>query len=321
MAYYLKAKESVPAGLKRVAREELEYAAGQLEAQDANRDEAIHEARKSLKKTRAILRLMQGELGSVYRLENTSLRDLGRTLSEFRDAGAMIETFDGLKEKHRAELGRRTLGSVRRALLERKSESEQKAGIDGVLAGAAKTLRAAAKNVEQWPLDRDGFRAIAGGLKSTYARGRKAMEYAEKHPQPESFHEWRKRVKDHWYHVRLLESLWTGDMRAYEKSLKELETCLGDDHNLVMLRAKIEAAPARHGTSRDRVLLQKLMERRQEELRSNAESVGRRIFKEKPKQFIQRLELLWSAWRAAPPALKPVPPQATESAKAAGTAA
>src|ERR1017187_1474953 len=182
MAYHLKAKESVAEGGKGIAREELESAAGQLEGKDGGkRDEAIHEARKSLKKTRAVLRLMRGELGPVYRMENTRLRDLGRTLSEFRDAGAMIETFDELKEKYRGELGRRTLSSIRRALLARKAESERKAGMEDVLVSAAKTLRAAAKDVEKWPLHRDGFRAIGGGLKQTYARGRKALKFARKH--------------------------------------------------------------------------------------------------------------------------------------------
>jgi len=57
-----------------------------------------------------------------------------------------------------------------------------------------------------------------------------------KHPHPENYHEWRKRVKEHWYHVRLLEV--TVADGGYEKSLKELETALGEDHNLVLLQEK-----------------------------------------------------------------------------------
>ena len=45
--------------------------------------------------------------------------------------------------------------------------------------------------------------------------------------RPERCHEWRKRAKDHWYHIRLVEDLWTEVMEGYEKSLKDLETVAG----------------------------------------------------------------------------------------------
>ena len=69
------------------------------------------------------------------------------------------------------------------------------------------------------------------------------MARARKHPLPENYHEWRKRVKDHWYHVRLLEGFGTLGCGSYEKSLKELETLLGEDHNLVVLREKCKRSP------------------------------------------------------------------------------
>src|SRR5579871_6140946 len=126
--------EPVPAAIRRIVREEIESAARQLNGQgETDRDEAIHEARKNIKKIRGVLRLMQPELGEVYRTENIRFRDIGRQLSQFRDAGAMIETFDELRKRYRGELGRRTLVSVRRALLLRKAQAEQHANIGDVL--------------------------------------------------------------------------------------------------------------------------------------------------------------------------------------------
>src|ERR1700730_254363 len=110
MAYQLSSEESVPEGLRRMFREEFKSAVDQLKTKNgAKRDEAIHEARKSIKKIRGVLRLVQPELGGVFRFENRRLRDAGRKLSAFRDAGSVIEVFDNLKRKYSQELGTHTL--------------------------------------------------------------------------------------------------------------------------------------------------------------------------------------------------------------------
>ena len=40
------------------------------------------------------------------------------------------------------------------------------------------------------------------------------MRQARKRPGDRQFHDWRKRVKDHWYHCRLLKYLWPEPMRT-----------------------------------------------------------------------------------------------------------
>ena len=42
-----------------------------------------------------------------------------------------------------------------------------------------------------------------------------AMDAAAKDPTADNFHEWRKRVKDHWYHSRLLWPVWQKPMKAF----------------------------------------------------------------------------------------------------------
>jgi len=56
-----------------------------------------------------------------------------------------------------------------------------------------------------------------------------------------------RRVKDHWYHARLLENMWAQVMNGYEESLKDLETRLGDDHNLVVLYDVVGQPPSTMG--------------------------------------------------------------------------
>lgn len=292
--YHLRPREPVPAGVQRIVREEIESAVGQLTfKRESDLDEAIHEARKGIKKIRGVLRLVRPQLGEVYTQANIYFRDIGYLLSEFRDAGAIVETFDALRRKYRAELVRGGLSSIRRGLIARKKQSEQEGGIHKVLEGLAALLRRSAGNVAAWPLTADGFDALAPGLEATFRSGQNAMARARKRPLPVHYHDWRKRVKDHWYHVRLLEGVWDGTMPGYERRLKDLETWLGDDHNLVVLEAKVVAEPDYYGKPSDIAVFRRLIGRYHQELRRDALSMGKRIYGGKPREFRDRMRQMW----------------------------
>src|ERR1019366_4549746 len=155
----------------------------------------------------------------------------------------------------------------------------------------------------QWPLAADGFEAIAPGLEATFRRGQKALARARKQPLAENYHGWRKRAKDHWYQVRLLEGVWDGTMPAYERRLKDLETWLGEDHNLVVLQEKAMAEPGFYGRQPEIALFVKLIGKYHKELRGNALALGERIYDEKSRQFTRRMRRMWDARQArrAPP--------------------
>jgi CHAD domain-containing protein len=289
--YYLKSGERVPAGIRRIIREEIVSAARELSgAGSTNRDEAIHEARKSMKKIRGAMRLMRPELDAIYPPENAWFRDVGRRLSQFRDARVMIETFDALRKKYRASLGATALASVRRGLAARRKPPAE---LESVLRPLAAELRRSSQRVRNWPLLADGFAALAPGLETAFRKGRKAFHRVCTTPSHENYHEWRKRVKDHWYHVRLFERYWTAPIEAYEKSLKELETLLGEDHNLVVLERTLRDAPASRGNATDVDLLFKLITRDRKELRGKARKLGRHIYTAKPRRLTKQFHQLW----------------------------
>lgn len=305
MAYHLKAGESVPAEIKRIVREQIDAAVRELSGRrNGNRDEAIHEARKRIKKIRAAMRLVQSELGDTYRIENARFRSVARRLTEFRDAGSIIEIFDHLRDKYKDDLVDGSLESIRKALIARKEEAEQRANIDKVLDELADDLRAASKRVKAWPLQTDGFPAIAPGLEGVFRKGRNALALVRKHPDPVRHHDWRKRVKDHWYHVRLLEDVWIDVLEGYEKSLKELETWLGDDHNLAVLRDTIVGNPNAFGSDKVVNLCLDLIDKYQKELRDDAASQGERIYDESPTHLTTRMKHLWTTWQTRPKSLE-----------------
>ncbi len=287
MAYQFKKNESISEAAQRIAREELNEIVNQLR-QNRNRDLAIHEARKSVKKTRALLRLIEPQLGARYRRESRVLRDAGRNLSELRDTGAVIEIFDALKKRYPDQMLGSKIAALRRTLVDAKKEADRHAGVPGVLSEIANSVEAVRKRVKKWHIAEDGFQAIEPGFKKSLRASRKAFGEAQKLRRPENYHEWRKRIKDHWYHIRLIENLWTDVLRGYEKSLEDIERCLGDDHNLTLLHDRLAdssgAASVRH-----------MIVRYQKELRHEAESLGQTIHEEKPSDFVRRMRKLWKA--------------------------
>ena len=321
MAYRLKANESVPKAVTRTVLEEVKSATDGLTARNGNRDEAIHEARKSVKKVRGVLRLMRPELGKTYDLENQRFRDIGHELSEIRDAAALLEIFDRVAEKYQHSLQKDALSGIRKGLEDAKAETEQAVNIDRAATDAIRAFRQAGKNVKTWQLKDDGFAAIAPGLELTYRAGRTALKRVKNRPTPENYHYLRRRAKDHWYHVRLLESLWTEVQKAHENSLDELQNWLGDEHNLVVLHQKFAQDPEKYGDKEQVQLFCSLSEQEQKQLRANAVSLAERIFEQKPKQFMASMKKLWTAWQRQPASMKRVQKQQRDVRKKSGAPA
>jgi len=305
MGYRLKKDESVTAGVRRIAREELDTAVAHLgHSQSKSRDEATHEARKSVKKARALLRLVQSEMGDAYREESRALRDAGRKLSELRDANSVIESLQNLQKGYPHELRRPVFDAIHRGLFARKRERETREDVTKVLHKIATELKASGKRAKTWPLATDGFPALESGLERTFRKSRAAFLKAQKRPTAENYHEWRKRLKDHWYHIRVLENTWTEVMQGYEAALKDVETWLGDDHNLVLLRHLLTAESQRFDGEKSVEPVISVIDKEQKRLRDNAASIGRRLYQEKPRNLVRRLRQLWKEWQAEPKSLE-----------------
>lgn len=296
MAYKFKHSLTVPENVKRIAGEEIDSAMQCLRRKDGpGPDESVHEVRKSIKKTRALLRLVRPELGPFYKEENVRLRDAGRQLSELRDAGALIGALDELR-KHQKNGALQSMQEVRNRLAEHKRHLEGEAKTHKLMPSVASDLQKARKTIRYWPLGSTGFSAIRSGLEKTFRDGRKALAQARRSGRREDFHEWRKRVKDHWYQVRLLQKSWHGVLDGYERSLKELEDLLGEDLNLAVLTERVQTMASENGNRLKAEKLLRAIESSRKELREHALEIGQRVYAEKPQEFARQVKRLWKAW-------------------------
>jgi CHAD domain-containing protein len=204
--YRLRRREPAAAGIRRIAEGRADDALEQLR-EGTERDPAptIHEARKDLKKLRSVLRLVRGDLGeAVYRSENVRFRDAGRMLSGARDAQVKLETLAALRERFGDRLPADGMALFAHAL---DGERERLADPDGealAVDRAAGAIEAGRNAIAEWPLDADEWSLVGPGLKRSYGRGRNRYADVRDDAGDEAVHEWRKRVKDLWYHLRLV---------------------------------------------------------------------------------------------------------------------
>ncbi len=299
MAYKLDRRESVPVAVKRIARQQVQRAVCELTDDRADRHEAVHQSRKRFKKVRAVLRLVRDELGDVYTRENAWYRDTAHRLSRVRDAEAMIETFDRLRQRFPDELAGRPSLAIRELLKARRARIAQEGVcLEKVVEEVVADLRSARKRVSAWPLEEDGLDALASGLAKTYRRGRRGLRKAYASPSDERFHEWRKRVKYHWYHARVLRDIWPRILNGRCRELSRLCDLLGWEHDLAVFRLLLREPEKELTGSQHIQELEELARVRQHELRAEAAPLGRKLFAEKPGALVARLRTYFEVWKA-----------------------
>lgn len=295
MSYRLEQEETLSAGLKRLTLEQIDRALEQLHNPDDQPQEAVHDARKRLKKIRAVLRLVRDTIGEErFEKENVCFRDAGRLLAPVRDSAVNIETVDTLTNRFREQLVPGVFSSLRTqlenyaAMVCQQYVVEQRA-----LEKTAAVIQSARMRVGEWTDIEDDFSTLYKGLKRVYKRGCKGLHRAYDDPSGENFHEWRKRVKYLWYQTRILRLIWPNMQKTFADELHTLANYLGDEHDLFELQQALTQQEPFRIEEHTREILFALITERQEELRQAARPLGERIYVEKPSDFTDRMAAYW----------------------------
>jgi CHAD domain-containing protein len=299
MAVALQRCESGTQGLRRIVREQIGKA---LEALDGKKlsDEAVHSARKELKKARATLRLLRDALGdALYQRENAALRDAARPLSDVRDAKVLLDTLDRIVHRYGAPARALPLDGFRQAL-----RGEYAATRRRILErpNALKLQRdALCRIVERsahWPVGHHGWSVIGAGLKRVYRQGRKAFATSQAVPSPENLHEWRKQVKYLWHALQVLEPLRPRVIGKRADRTHTLADYLGNHHDLSVLRNKVADLADAFPEAASRSELLALIDRYRTRLQDKAFVLGRRLYKEKAGVFAALFRQYWRDWHS-----------------------
>jgi CHAD domain-containing protein len=235
MPYRLQTDEPLAAALKRVAEEQLTQAIEQLQS-TADLGARIYALRRCLKKERAVLRLVEKQLGPAYIAENRRLREVARHFSGLRDADVSRELLETFATHYKRKT---TLNPYRKALSEQHSAMQQ-SNWQTLVAESIDALTAARKRIEDWPLHHLSRASLEAEVKKARKQSRQAFHHAAKIRTAETFHEFRKAVKLELNQLRLLEPV-----DPHIRALKKLSDVLGHHHNLAVLRASLPGSSQR----------------------------------------------------------------------------
>ncbi len=260
---------------------------------------AVHEARKALKRLRALLSLVrEGMDRDDLRREKARLRDIAGSLAGARDSHVMTETAKALRGDAMPP-GCQSAAKALVKLLEEKrhqAESELHSGPERLPVDALEEARGA---LEALPLDHLGFSDILGGFIATYRRGRQLYsEIARGGAVDERYHDLRKEVQQHWRHLQLLSNAWPKALRPQIALAHELAETLGRDHDVSVLAAFARENAGEIGHARSLEAYLGLCGERQEALRARAELLARRLYADKPKAIRKRIRVYWETAEA-----------------------
>jgi len=298
----IEAGERAPQRLRRQGLDLADQALGRLDAMAIGDQKALHDVRRRLKELRALTSLLGQPDGDFF-------RDAGRELADYRDAKAAVEAFDRLRERCGREWTPRQFLKIRRALEARVCANVEQAIIEKLRQG----LLVERGQIAAWTVDDMKRDDLWSALTRSYKRARRAMRVVRREMTPENLHEWRKRVKIHWYHAQFFDDVKIVRLDSHIRLLRKLSRALGDHHDLVIVDGLVQTS----GSTSSLQLFRRYIATRLTELERDAEALGHQIFATRTRSWQVRMRLIAGPAdarirvRSAPSPISPSKPRFT----------
>ncbi|MFP5077130.1 CHAD domain-containing protein [Rhizobium sp. YIM 134829] len=295
MAFKLSTTRPFTREFHRLASGQLDQAINQLERRPEGPFEAIHAARKAVKKVRGLYRFVATAAPEARKTENRRLRDASRAVARLRDAQALVETAQILRDRLADEEEDAAQRAVDALTARRGWMIEAETDLDRRLfdyTDALKAARAAAGELDFDNRPKAARQLASAAWRRSLTRVKAALEAAREDRTPDAFHTLRKRCQDDRFHHLLLMRLWPAALKAREQQIKALIDRLGLLHDFAVLLQTLIAEPALLSPD-DQVILRHALE-----VEIGAE--GRRalikaeaLYALDPKREALRIERLW----------------------------
>jgi CHAD domain-containing protein len=295
--YAVEPGRPLAAELERVTRGQLALVrASLLEAlaappeAPARAAEAVHEARKGLKRLRALARFVRGSIAApAYERHNTRLRDAARLLASGRDAFVAVHLFQGLGKELSAAAAEALVPWGERLA----AQGQDRGAAAGPAAEADRLLAEAEQDLSELIPGAPHRARLLRAAAASYGRCRRNLRRAARKADDQSFHEWRKSVKYVRHHLELLQPFAPELLGALERLWHDLADRLGDHNDLATLAVLVrEQLDAQERDGAETAALHELLERlgsRQQALRAEALRLGRQLLAEPPRAYRARL--------------------------------
>ena len=199
------APANLGATLHTVADEQLAVAGDRLGWQGGHRHEGVHQARKSIRRVRALLALAAPALGPGAAALDGTLSDINTSLSHVRDAQALVEAIDRLCSQTKNEKWLRLLARVRRRAVEkRRGVMNAALVIDPDLWHIRRALAQVTTGLARLPWTAVTLDAVDASCHLSAKQATKAARKAARSEDIEAWHRWRRKARRHMQQQRIL---------------------------------------------------------------------------------------------------------------------
>ena len=286
------AKDVLPAdGIVEIYRALLDFAHERLVNKDADPNTAVHEVRKSVKKLRAVLRIVKPVLDKTsFKTADHAVRDFGRRLGGARDSAVLLASFNGLVDYYTPFLSVEDMQPIRENL-ENKYQLAMETFLTSIdIHSLEEQLEELRRRLDT--LDLSGFtrHMLLASVRRTYRTGRRALQALHAVPSTENSHEFRRQAKYLWYQLRLVHNWNPAVLKPVVTSLDELGELLGQDHDLAMLADTLNTHPEISCNDIRAELVNGLAETRRIALLSAGLRIADGVYADKPAGFITWLD-------------------------------
>src|SRR5260221_5513843 len=231
--------ESLGVGVVRVAEDLIDSIVGSGQHPKQEEGEYIHHVRTTIKRLRALLRLIRPAVGELlFNQESARLRKAGRRLAVARDAEVARETLKTL-----SVAGEPEKKAVAAALAGLESKTQPGTDIVEALREVKADLEQTKRNLQRLQLVNGEWEVVEAGLQDVYRQSRKRMNAALQDGGDEAFHKWRIRVKNLFYELELLEPVWPKRMDKMTFRLGKLKDKFCFDNVIADLEALFRKTP------------------------------------------------------------------------------
>lgn len=265
--------------LARLAVTEIDGVLSALASPRDDFDHIVHASRKAIKRLCALVRL-GACTGDDWRALDRSLRETGRLLGPARDAAVLRHTLGDLPIE---------AGMISR--LERHARAPH-AVIDSstLAAGIRERLAVLGSSMDEFFANDDRFAwpAVVTGAALVYLRARERRRQFRRFDSDAAAHDWRKYVQLHASQMAILEPYGAGCSVAGREALDAVSHCLGEHHDLSMLRDWLDTQKGRE-TKKSLQAASHAAGTAQAKLREQALDAGRIAFDESAESFAGRL--------------------------------
>jgi CHAD domain-containing protein len=152
-------------------------------------------------------------------------------------------------------------------------------------------------NLHRLRISRHEWKAIEPGVRKVYRQCRKRMRRALGYGDDDAYHKWRIRIKNLYYELQMLQSVWPARLIKMVAGLNKLQDQIGADHDLVVLKRSLDRSPDRFGGSESVERVLRSVNDKLRKLRRTTDPLGEAIFDRTPRSFVRELAQHWNNWR------------------------